>query len=213
MVEPWLQESHGEGPDSVWRLCRDIWGGEPPFPRWSWERLRAPQQSSQVPAVTQRPMKCGLVGGGRFKPWKTGGEAGRPGIPGSKSASSGRTGEQAPGAEPGQPTGLPPTPGRLQGTGRKKAFLSNSRQEEINETNNNKCSNSLVINQLPSQPERQCKGADKAAHFLVFSATQSHLTLIILHVPEGKQADTSNREGRGNREVKGLAPAHTARWW
>lgn len=85
MVEPWLQESHGEGPDSVWRLCRDIWGGEPPFPHWSWERLRAPQQSSQFPAVAQRLMKCGLVGGGRFKLWKTDGEACHPGITGSKS--------------------------------------------------------------------------------------------------------------------------------
>lgn len=46
-------------------------------------------------------MKCGLVGGGRFKLWKTDSEAGRPGITGSKSVSSGRVGEQAPGAEHG----------------------------------------------------------------------------------------------------------------
>lgn len=72
-------------------------------------------------------------GSERFEPQETDGKAGLPGIACSKSAGSKRSGVQTPGPETGQPAGTP-LPPRLQRMG-KKAFLSNARQEEINETN------------------------------------------------------------------------------
>lgn len=64
---------------------------------------------------------------------------------------------------------------------------------------------------LPSQSKEKCRGYG-STHLCMFSHTIS-LILITLPMPGVNRAYTSYREGRGNREVKGLAQAHTARWW
>lgn len=77
-------------------------------------------------------------GQGGSSPKGLNGEAGIAGVMYrySKSAGSGGSDLQASGPESGQPAGIwgSPLPPGLQRTG-KKAFLSNARQEEINETN------------------------------------------------------------------------------